>query len=108
MTWLLVMISPPLVMITPEPVDGRARGGADLDDARADRRGDPGDVPFLLEGTTLVLVVLEVATVSLPVSSWKAYAVPPPTAAATIATAASSASGPFAASSAWAPRPVRG
>lgn len=53
----------------------------------------PETVPFWLEGTTLVLVELE-ATVSLPVSSWMPYAVPPPTAAATIATATSRAAGP--------------
>ena len=55
----------------------------------------PETVPRWLVGTTLVLVLLE-ATVSLPVSSWKAYAVPPPIAAATIATAASRANGPLA------------
>ncbi len=55
----------------------------------------PETVPFWLDGTTLVLVELE-ATVSLPVSSWMPYAVPPPIAAATIATAASRATGPRA------------
>ena len=65
----------------------------------------PGDLLMVLVGLQaaqgrvpliVALVVLEVATVSLPVSSWKAYAVPPPIAAATIATAASRAKGPRA------------
>ncbi|GAA3049600.1 hypothetical protein GCM10010448_35730 [Streptomyces glomeratus] len=49
----------------------------------------------MLDGTTVVLVELE-GTVLLPVSSWMPNAVPPPIAAATIATAARRASGPFA------------
>ncbi|GAB3183044.1 hypothetical protein GCM10027162_39950 [Streptomyces incanus] len=41
-----------------------------------------------------MLLALDEATVAPPVSSWMPYAVPPPTAAATIATEASSATGP--------------
>ncbi|WP_416351727.1 trypsin-like peptidase domain-containing protein, partial [Streptomyces rochei] len=40
------------------------------------------------------VVLLVEATVSLPVSSWMPKAVPPPTAAATMATAARRATGP--------------
>src|SRR5690349_7028072 len=94
MTWLLVTISPPLVMITPEPVEEPLSRVALISTTLGlTAAAMVATSPFLPAGTTLVVVLL-VATVSLPVSSWKAYAVPPPIAAATIATAASRASGP--------------
>lgn len=95
-TWLLVMISPSLVMITPEPVDSPAFDVALISTMLGlTAVATPETVPFWLVGTTLVLVELE-ATVPVPVSSWMPYAVPPPIAAATNATAASSAMGPRA------------
>lgn len=70
MTWLLVTISPPLVMITPEPVDvpllSVALTSTTLGLTAA---AMVATSPVLLEGTTLV-VVDEETTSSLPVSSW--------------------------------------
>src|ERR1041385_8764060 len=95
MTWLLVMISPSLVMITPEPVDSPAFEAALISTMLGlTALATPETVPFAEDGTTLVLVLLLEATVSVPVSSWMPYAVPPPMAAATIATAARRAKGP--------------
>ncbi|CAM5732191.1 hypothetical protein SHIRM173S_07992 [Streptomyces hirsutus] len=96
-TWLLVTISPSLVMITPEPVDEPAlEVGADLDDARADRLGDPGHRALLAgRARTFVLLALGAATVAPPASSVDAVrGAAAHQAAATIATAASSATGP--------------
>ncbi len=93
-TWLLVMISPSPVMITPEPVEEPAADVALISTMLGlTASATPATVPFWLEGTTLVLLLVE-ATVSLPVSSWMPKAVPPPTAAATMATAARRATGP--------------
>lgn len=95
MTWLLVTISPLDEMITPEPVDEPAFEVALTSTILGlTAWATPATVPFLAAGTTVVLVLLD--AVSLPVSSCMPYAVPPPMAAATIATAASRPIVPFA------------
>lgn len=95
-TWLFVMISPSPVMITPEPVAWPEPDCALISTMLGlTASATPETVPFWLVGTTFVLVAL-LDVPSLPVSSWKAYAVPPPTAAAAMATAASRAMGPLA------------
>jgi hypothetical protein len=96
-TWLLVTISPSEVMITPEPVDDPASEVALISTMLGlTAAATPDTVPFWLDGTTVVEDEPAEATVSPPASSCRPYAVPPPTAAATIATAASRAPGPRA------------
>lgn len=65
-------ISPSLLMITPEPVDEPLLSVALISTTLGlTAAAMAATSPFLLDGTTLVVVEL-VATVSLPASSWKA------------------------------------
>src|SRR5689334_4672230 len=94
MTWLLVTISPFDVMTTPEPVEEPLLRVALISTTLGlTAAAIAATSPRLPVGTTFVVVPVE-ETVSLPVSSWKPYAVAPPTAAATMATAARRATGP--------------
>lgn len=69
MTWLLVRISPSLVMITPEPVEEPLPRVAWISTTLGlTAAAMLATSPVLLDGTTLV-VVEEATTSSLPVSS---------------------------------------
>ena len=79
MTWLLVMISPSPVMITPEPVDCPALEVALISTMLGlTACGDAGDGALAARRHDVGAGDAGGAAVSVPVSSWMPYAVPPP------------------------------